>query len=61
MHGWCYDGNDDDKWIKILKDTIKDFSANGILCSRLRLWVGYLIYFEFTPVFFYLMFLMDVI
>ena len=28
--------------------------ANVIHCSRLRLWVGYFIYFKFTPVFFYL-------
>ena len=35
--------------------------ADVIHCSRLRLWVGYFIYFEFTPVFFCLMFLMDVL
>ena len=27
-----------------------------ILCSRLRLWVGYFIYFKFTPAFFWWMF-----
>ena len=32
-----------------------------VRCSRLRLWVGYFICFKFTPVFFYLMFLMNVI
>ena len=30
--------------------------ANVIRCFRLRLWVGYFIYFEFTLVFFYLTF-----
>ena len=35
--------------------------ANVIRFSRLRLWIGYFICFKFTPVFFYLMFLMDVL
>ena len=30
--------------------------TNIIRCSRLRLWVGYFVYFEFTHLFFYLMF-----
>ena len=34
--------------------------ANIIRCSRLWLWVGCLIYFKITPMFCYLMFLMDV-
>ena len=44
--------------------SLKAFSLKAFLltscCSRLRLWVGYLIYFKFTRVFFCLMFLIDV-
>ena len=32
--------------------------ANVIRCFRLRHWVGYVVYFKFAPVLFYLMFLM---
>ena len=50
---------------KILKDRLKGLSLKAFLltpnCSRLRLSVGYFIYFKFTNVFFYLMFLMDVL
>ena len=35
--------------------------ANIIDCFRSQLWVGCFIYFKFTPVFFCLMFLMDVL
>ena len=35
------------------------FFANIIRGSRRQLWVGYFIYFKFTPVLFYLMFLLD--
>ena len=35
--------------------------ANVMRCSRLRIWVGYFIYFKFTPVFFQWMFLTDVL
>ena len=34
--------------------------GNLIRCSRLRLWVGYFIYSEFTSAFFWKMFLMNV-
>ena len=47
--------------ICLIKDTIKAFFPNDICCSRLQLWVGYLIYFKFARVYFYLMFLMDVL
>ena len=44
--------------------SLKTFSLKAFLltscCSRLRLWVGYYIYFKFTRVFFCLMFLIDV-
>ena len=36
-----------------------DIFANVIRCSRLRLWIGYFIYFKLTHLFVYLMFLMD--
>ena len=35
--------------------------GNVIRSSRLRLWVGYFICFKFTPMFFYSMFLIDVL
>ena len=35
--------------------------SNVIRCYRLRLWVGYFIYFKFTHVFFWFIFLMDVL
>ena len=35
--------------------------ASILCCSGLQLWVGYFIYFKCTGVFFYLMFLMDVL
>ena len=34
--------------------------ANFISCSRLKLWVGYFMYFKVAPVIFYLMFLSSV-
>ena len=41
-----------------IKDTMKAYIfGKVILCSTLRLWVGYFIYFKFRPVFFYLIFL----
>ena len=43
------------------KDTIKALKADVLRCCRLRLWVGYFIYFKFTRVSFYLMVLMDVL
>ena len=36
-------------------------STNAIHCFRLRLWVGHVICFKFTPAFFCLTFLMDVL
>ena len=43
---------------------VKDFELKAFFLkscySRLRLWVGFFIYFKFTGVFFYLMFLIDV-
>ena len=39
-----------------VKDTMKAYLTNVIRCSRLRLLVGYFIYLEFTPVFFYLIY-----
>ena len=35
--------------------------ADVLFSSRLRLWLGYFIYFKFTRVLFYLMFLVDVL
>ena len=46
---------------QIVKDKIKAYFPNVICCSRLWLWVAYLIYFKFTRVLFYLMFLMVVL
>ena len=49
-------------WSSIyLKDTIKAYFCERICCSRQRLWVGYFIYFKLTRVFWYLMFLMNVL
>ena len=48
-------------FIKLFTLRIKcmDIFANVIGCSRLRLWVGYFIYFKLTHLLVYLMFLMD--
>ena len=48
-------------FIKLFTLRIKcmDIFANVIRCSRLRLWVGYFIYFKLTHLLVYLMFLMD--
>ena len=41
----------DEKYMKIkFKDTLKAYFANVLGCSRLRLWVGYFVYFKFTRV-----------
>ena len=48
-------------FIKLFTLRIKwmDIFANVIRCSRLRLWVGFFIYFKLTHLLVYLMFLMD--
>ena len=48
-------------FVKLFTLRIKcmDIFANVIGCSRLRLWVGYFIYFKLTHLLVYLMFLMD--
>ena len=45
----------------VMKDTMKVMFAIVIRCSKPRLWVDYFIYFEFTRVFFYSIFLIYVL
>ena len=46
--------------IDLFKDTLKAYFGNVIRCSTLWLWVGYFIYFQFTLVFFWWMFLISI-